>query len=260
MAMPKHKLKEYLDAQVLLYNSPNFIAHDPIAVPHEYSLLQDVEIAAFMAATLAWGNRTSILNSARKLMKMMDNKPFQFITQHQESDLLPFLQFKHRTFLPDDTLYFITFLQWHYTHYNSLEQAFVTPQMMKDNNITVELALNHFYNYFFSLPHLPRTHKHVPSPQKGSACKRLNMLLRWMVRKDAKGVDFGIWQFLQAHQLIMPMDVHVCKVAHQLGIIAQPKSNWATAVELTNNLKQWQPHDPVIYDYALFSIGVHQKL
>ncbi len=253
--MQYFELKKFLDDKVTLYNHASFIPNDPISIPHKYTAKQDIEIAGFFAALFAWGNRTTIINKATELMQLMCHAPYQFITQHRAQDLKPLLQFKHRTFTADDILYCIHFMQQHYSHYSSLESAFFSKEIN-----TVAAALVHFKQYFFSYPHLPRTHKHIASPATKSACKRLNMYLRWMVRKDAFGVDFGIWQSIQPKQLIIPLDVHVAKVARQLGLLHSPKNDWDAAVALTHTLAQFNANDPVVYDYALFSIGVTNQL
>jgi uncharacterized protein (TIGR02757 family) len=251
-------LKKLLEQKAALYNQPAFIAHDPIVVPHRFSLKQDVEIAAFFAAILAWGNRTTIINSAQKLMQLMDNAPYDFVLNHRESDLRVLLSFVHRTFNATDVLYFISFLNFHYQHFNSLEDAFVPAEKYPHEN--VKEALIHFYNYFFSLEHPQRTTKHIATPHKKSACKRINMFLRWMVRKDDAGVDFGIWRKLKPHQLVCPLDVHVARVSSRLGLLPNEKSNWENAVQLTQQLKNFNPQDPVLFDYALFGLGMAERL
>lgn len=244
-------LKKFLDEKVKLYNSLEFIEKDPISIPHLFSKKQDIEIAGFFSATLAWGNRTSIINSCRKIIDAMNNSPYDFILNHKEKDLKRFIGIKHRTFNETDLFYFIHFLQWHYQQHDSLEVAF---NLSKEKNMKERLIA--FHNYFFSIEHPHRTKKHVSTPVKNSACKRLNMYLRWMVRQDKNGVDFGIWKSIKPTELIMPMDVHVCNVAHHYQLIDENKSNWKMAEQLTKNLKQFDAKDPVKYDYALFSLGV----
>lgn len=248
------KIKQLLDRKVNEYNHPRFVARDPICVPHQFALKQDIEISAFFAATFAWGNRSAIINKCNALMQRMDNAPHAFILQHQEQDLKSLLNFSHRTFNGHDLLYFIRFLQFHYTANDSLEQAFRFPVFgnMKD-------SLQHFHTYFFSLEHLQRTRKHVSNPAKRSACKRLNMFLRWMVRNDDKGVDLGIWQSIPTSALICPMDIHVCQVAARLGLIDRCQADWKTAIALTGKLKTFDADDPVKYDFALFALGVEEK-
>jgi uncharacterized protein (TIGR02757 family) len=251
-------LKKLLNEKAAFYNQPGFITKDPVSVPHRFSKLQDIEIAGFFAAILAWGNRTTIINSSNRLMAWMDEAPHQFILQHQESDLQKMLSFAHRTFNATDLLYFISFLKYHYTHYPSLEDAFVPGKKYKE--LSTEQALVHFHNYFFSLEEYPeRTRKHIATPARKSACKRLSMYLRWMVRKDKMGVDFGLWNKISPAQLICPLDVHVANVSQRLGLLPDTKSNWQNAVRLTDQLKQFNESDPILYDYALFGLGAEER-
>jgi len=252
--MDQQHLYKLLEEKLQQYNRPDFIPNDPISIPHRFSLQQDIEIAGFFAAIFAWGNRTTILKKCEDLLNRMDASPFAFIQKHQATDLKRFLSFKHRTFQPTDILYCIQFLQYHYQHHTSLEAAF------NFNKRDMESRLNAFHDYFFSMPDAPeRTRKHIPSPQRGSTCKRLNMFLRWMVRKDQCGVDFGIWKKIKPSTLICPVDVHVARVARSLGLINRKQTDWRTAVELTKALANFDPADPVKYDLALFSLGVHEQ-
>lgn len=251
------RLKNLLDEKVRLYNQPSFIDRDPISVPHSFSKRQDIEIAGLFAAILAWGNRTSIINNCKKLMGWMDYAPYDFIKNHKEMELNAFLQFAHRTFNATDLLYFIAFLKFHYSRYSSLEDAFVPAKILTGNN--VEQALIHFHQYFFSIEHPERTRKHIATPERKSACKRINMYLRWMVRKDKNGVDFGIWKKMSPHQLVCPLDVHVARVAERLELLPDNKSNWQNALLLTEQLKQLNPTDPAVYDYALFGLGMAER-
>lgn len=249
-------LKEFLDSKVELYNQVEFITLDPISIPHQYTKKQDLEIAGFFAATLAWGQRITVINKCKELLKMMDNAPHQFLLHHKPSDLKPFENFKHRTFNSTDALYFIESLSTYYRAHESLEDAFVGLK----NDTTIESGLINFHNQFFSLPDFPsRTIKHVSTPARKSACKRLNMYLRWMVRQDAKGVDFGIWKKINSSQLICPCDVHVERVARKLNLIRGKGMNWQTALELTSNLRKLDPIDPVKYDFALFGLGIMER-
>jgi hypothetical protein len=250
----RERVQDLLEQKVRQYNRPDFITNDPIAIPHQFSKQPDIEIAGFFAAIFAWGNRTTILNKTRALLQLMDNAPHQFILQHREKELNALLSFKHRTFQSTDLLYFIVFLQHHYKKYESLESAFAR------SNSGMEMRLIDFHDYFFSLPHAPeRTRKHVASPGRGSTCKRLNMFLRWMVRKDKSGVDFGIWKTINPSELICPVDVHVSRVARKLGLIERKQTDWSTALELTEALRAFDPKDPVKYDFALFSLGANEK-
>ncbi len=252
--MDEKKIHRFLDQKVRQYNRNTFIARDPIAIPHRFSQPADIEIAGFFAATFAWGNRTTILNKSLELLALFNHEPRHFITQHREKDLKKLLAFKHRTFQYTDLLYFIQFLRHHYTHHASLEAAFCKSKGKMEDR------LNAFHEYFFSLPDAPeRTRKHVASPQRGSTCKRLNMFLRWMVRRDGNGVDFGLWKKIKPAELICPIDVHVSRVARKLGLIERKQTDWQTAVELTESLQRLDPADPVKYDFALFSLGVDEK-
>ncbi|MBI2731385.1 MAG: TIGR02757 family protein [Sphingobacteriales bacterium] len=255
--MTKDALKYLLDEKLKLYNQTSFIKDDPVSIPHLFTKKQDIEIAGFFAAIFSWGNRTTIINKSKELMQLMDNAPYHFITQHQPKDLKRLLNFKHRTFTADDLLYFIEFLREHYSKKDSLEDAFVKGLNKKD--ATIENGLIDFRNYFFSKEHLKRTEKHISSPVQKSTCKRLNMFLRWMVRKDKTGVDFGIWKKISPAQLICPVDVHVARVAAQLHIIQRKQVDWLTAIELTAFLKTLDPADPVKYDYALFGMGISES-
>lgn len=248
------ELKRLLDEKVETYNNPDFIINDPVSIPHLFKKQQDIEIAGFWAAVLSWGQRVTIINKSRELFNLMDNAPHDFILNHREHDLVRFENFKHRTFNPTDTLYFIEFFKHYYRKYDSLEDAFVQELTAKSD---MEKGLINFHHLFFSLPEFPaRTRKHVATPERNSACKRLNMFLRWMVRKDANGVDFGLWNKIKPSQLICPCDLHVIRVAGKLGLVRQKQNGWSTARELTANLRKFDPSDPVKYDYALFGMGI----
>jgi len=278
-------LKNFLDSKVVQYNQPDFIANDPVRIPHLYQKKQDIEISGFFAAVLAWGQRKTIINKCKELLARMDNAPFDFVLNHQDHDLKNLLNFKHRTFNDTDLLYFISFFKTHYSNFESLEQAFIPQKadfigdyMEITNNydgvelssavclsgafsFSIEESLNYFRDYFFSLEDFPhRTKKHISSPRQKSTCKRLNMFLRWMVRQDDKGVDFGIWETLKPRNLICPCDVHVDRVGRLLGLINRKQTDWLTALELTDHLKQFDINDPVKYDFALFGLGVEKIL
>jgi uncharacterized protein (TIGR02757 family) len=270
-------LKSFLDEKVAQYNRPEFIANDPISIPHMFSKKQDIEIMGFWAATLAWGQRVTIINKCKELITLMDGAPYDFIINHEEPDLKNLLHFKHRTFNDIDTLYFIAFFRHHYEKFESLEDAFIPQKevvilndsegsadrkslLQAQTDITAEAALNRFRSYFFSLPDFPhRTKKHVSSPAQKSSCKRLNMFLRWMVRRDNKGVDFGIWNQIKPADLVCPCDLHVDRVARKLKLINRKQTDWQTAVELTGRLKELDPLDPVKYDFALFGLGIEER-
>ncbi len=255
--MPVH-LKEFLDKKVEEYNRPEFINDDPILVPHLFTKKQDIEIAAFFASIFAWGNRTTIIAKSKELMQRMDNAPFDFIKNLTPKAFQSLRGFKHRTFNEDDLYYFIEFFHQHYSKHHSLEKAF-TPLYQLEKGLEGEARLIYFKNYFFSHEHLRRTEKHISSPLQKSTCKRLNMFLRWMVRSDTKGVDFGLWKTISPSELICPIDLHVARVAKRLGLLKRKQVDWLATVELTNALQQLDPHDPVKYDFALFNLGVIEK-
>jgi uncharacterized protein (TIGR02757 family) len=273
-------LKAFLDSKVNQYNRPDFIKHDPVSIPHRFGRQQDIEIMGLWAAVLAWGQRVTIINKCNELITLMDGAPYDFITNHREADLKKLLHFKHRTFNDVDTLYFIAFFRHHYASHDSLESAFIPTEtsfvMLSSSEVSsspgnsasdkppeaepIEKYLNHFREYFFSLPDYPhRTKKHISSPSQKSTCKRLNMFLRWMVRKDDCGVDFGIWNHIKPSELICPCDLHVDRVARKLNLITRKQTDWQTAVELTQRLLEFDPADPVKYDFALFGLGIEEK-
>lgn len=248
----------WLDKMVTRFNRPEFIVHDPISIPHRFSRLQDKEIMGFWAAMLSWGQRVTIVNKSNELAALMSEAPFDFVMNHSEQDLKPLLQFKHRTFQPDDTLYFIRFFRTYYEAHESLEEAFAAPLEAAGGDMKAALAA--FHHRFFDSPWaMQRTRKHVPTPASGSACKRLNMFLRWMVRRDDAGVDFGLWRRISPASLMIPLDVHVEKVARMTGLLKRPKSDWQAVEELTAALRQFDPADPVKYDFALFGMGLDMR-
>lgn len=252
---PIKELKEFLDEKVAQFNQPGFIENDPIGIPHRFKKKQDIEIAALFAAVLAWGQRKTIINKCSELLAMMDNDPHEFVLNHQERDLKVLTQFKHRTFNGTDTLYFIEFLKSHYQQHASLENLFSIPASEQ----TIEKGLIKFHHQFFSLQEAPtRTRKHISTPERGSTCKRLSMLLRWMVRQDTAGVDFGIWKLISPSQLVCPCDLHVDRVARQLKLIKRKQTDWQTALELTDALRTLDAKDPVKYDFALFGLGIEE--
>jgi uncharacterized protein (TIGR02757 family) len=249
-------LQSFLDSKVAQYNRPEFIENDPIVIPHMFSKKQDIEIMGFWAATLAWGQRVTIIKKCKELITLMDGAPYDFIINHEEPDLKKLLNFKHRTFNDIDTLYFISFFRYHYEIFDSLEDAFIPV----DGDYSPFRGLGGFRSYFFSLPDYPhRTKKHVSSPSQKSTCKRLNMFLRWMVRKDDNGVDFGIWNRISPADLVCPLDLHVDRVSRKLLLITRKQTDWQTALELTERLKQFDPLDPVKYDFALFGLGIEER-
>jgi len=263
LLMDAAKLKDFLDSKVDEYNQPFFIKDDPISIPHLFTKKQDIEIAGFFAATFAWGTRKSIINSCKRLFELMDNQPYEFILNSSDNPgkYNPFMKFAHRTFNSSDLFTFLEFLHYHYVvkKEKSLETAFA--KWKKKGDSDTENVLNAFYRYFFNenIEFEKRTMKHVAAPFKKSACKRLNMFLRWMVRNDKKGVDFGIWKNISPAQLVCPLDVHVARVARHFGLLHEKQTNWKAAIELTKSLKGFDPDDPVKYDFALFALGAMEK-
>jgi uncharacterized protein (TIGR02757 family) len=250
-------LIEFLNKKVDQYDQPFFIAEDPISIPHSFSKKQDIEIAGFFAAIFSWGNRTTIIQKAKELMHRMEMRPYEFCLDYNSNGAKKLKGFKHRTFNEDDLFYFVEFFYHHYQTSDTLETAFSKWMSANDNNI--ESALNGFKKYFFSIEHLKRTEKHISSPIQKSTCKRLNMFLRWMVRQDKNGVDFGIWEKISPAQLVCPVDVHVARTARRFNLLKRKQTDWLAAIELTENLKKLDINDPTKYDFALFSLGVLEK-
>jgi uncharacterized protein (TIGR02757 family) len=249
-------LHQYLDELVLKYEYPGFVINDPVSIPHQYHSQQDIEISGLFAAVFSWGLRKTIIKKSGELMSIMGKSPHDFILNHREKDLKKLLNFKHRTFQTTDLLYFIRFLKFHYKKYPSLENAFIGKETFQ----SLEVSLNNFRNYFFSLKDFPgRTQKHISHPLSGSTCKRLCMFLRWMVRTNERGVDFGIWKSIKPADLKIPLDVHVHRVAIELGLLGEDKGNWKGVLELTEKLKEFNPLDPVRYDFALFNLGISKS-
>lgn len=253
--MTKTELKEFLDEKVNQYNNTNFIESDPIQIPHLFSLKEDIEISAFLTATIAWGNRTMIIKNAHKMIEFMGNSPFDFVMNHTEDNLDSFDHFVHRTFNIDDFKYFIKALQHIYNNHQGLETIF-QKWATKDS---IQPAIHHFKTIFFEIDHLPRTEKHISDPLKGSAAKRINMFLRWMVRQDTKGVDFGIWKSISPSILSCPLDVHSGNVARKLGLLTRKQNDAKALAQLDKNLRKLDKLDPVKYDFALFGLGVFEK-
>ncbi|GAA0870941.1 TIGR02757 family protein [Gangjinia marincola] len=253
--MKKADLKNFLDQKVEQYNQFSFIAHDPIAIPHRFSKKEDIEISAFLVATIAWGNRKSILTNANKLMSLMDDAPHDFVINHEVNDLEKLSSFVHRTFNGDDLLYFISALKNIYQNHAGLESVF----SLKSTSKSTQAAITHFKKIFFELPHLQRTEKHVSDPSKNSAAKRLNMFLRWMVRKDQGSVDFGLWDTIATSALSCPLDVHSGNVARKLGLLKRKQNDGKALTELDKTLRKLDPLDPVKYDFALFGLGVFER-
>ena len=255
MSLNKSDVKEFLDEKVVVYNNPKFIESDPIQIPHLFSKKEDIEIAGFLTATIAWGNRKMIINNAIKFMDLLDNSPHDFIVNHQEKELKRFQNFVHRTFNSIDAVQFIKSLQHIYINHNGLEKSF----SITDDSENYRTAISNFKKLFFEIPHQRRTQKHISDPIKGSAAKRINMFLRWMVRNDNKGVDFGIWKTHNPATISCPIDVHSGNVARKLGLLKRKQNDWKAVVELDKNLRLLDKNDPSKYDFALFGLGVFEK-
>lgn len=252
----KHQyLKDFLDSKVVEYNHPRFIETDPIQVPHTFKIKEDIEIAGFLTASIAWGNRKSIIHNAYRMMQLLDRAPYDFIMNHKEDDLERLLPFVHRTFNGDDFIQFIKSLQHIYTNHGGLEHIF----SVHAEPYSLQRAIHEFKKTFFEINHLRRTQKHLSDPLKGSAAKRLNMFLRWMVRNDNSGVDFGLWKKLKPSQLSCPLDVHSGNVARKLGLLHRKQNDAKALEELDASLRRLDPNDPVKYDFALFGLGVFEK-
>ena len=253
--METKQLKAFLDSKVEKYNHPSFIEKDPISIPRKFTKLQDIEIIGLWTAILSWGQRTTIINNANRLIELMDEHPYEFILNHSEKDRDRFANFVHRTFQPIDALYFLDFFQRYYRKQFSLETAFFPSERTNDS---IKTALINFRNRFFSVDYAPeRTRKHIATPLNNSSCKRLNMFLRWMIRSDGI-VDFGLWKSVDRKHLMIPLDVHVQRIALKLEILKRKNADWKAVEELTQNLRCFDPSDPVKYDYALFGLGILQ--
>ena len=253
--MTQTELKEFLDEKARFYNNPSFIESDPIQIPHQFSKKEDIEIAAFLTATISWGNRKMIIQNASKMMELLEFSPHDFILNHHENDLKSFDKFVHRTFNSVDFQQFIKSLQHIYLNHGGLENTL----LISDKSDTYQKAIHQFKKLFFEIPHSIRTQKHISDPLNNSAAKRINMYLRWMVRKDKAGVDFGIWERISPGQLICPLDVHVARVARRFNLLQRTPTDWQAALELTSYLRRLDPQDPVKYDFALFGLGVIEK-
>ena len=262
MILDYKEIKELLDDRVYRYNSETYIERDPISIPHLFSDKEDIEIAAFLTATISWGQRISIINNSKKLMSMMDYAPADFIKHFTENDLKTFSTFRHRTFNGEDCIYFLRALKYIYTNTGGLEglfsEGYYLNTILNDKSSRMRNTIHHFHDAFYDINHRPRTTKHVADPAKGSSAKRLNMFLRWLVRKDDNKVDFGIWDSIPQKDLMCPLDVHSGNVARRLGLLHVKQNNWKAVLELTENLRLMDAEDPVKYDFALFGLGVYE--
>lgn len=257
MKIQTKDLKDFLEEKYDKYNRPNFIESDPISIPHQFSKKEDIEIAGFLAATIAWGQRVTIINNANKMVKLMGNNPHDFILSAKQKDFQKFESFVHRTFNGIDAVFFMKSLQNIYKKHGGLEKVFTISS--NTNNVALN-AISNFRKIFFSIEHPDRTGKHISNPAENSSAKRLCMYLRWMVRNDKRGVDFGIWKssLLPSH-LMCPLDVHSGNVARKLGLLKRTQNDWKAVEELTTNLRKFDINDPIKYDFALFGLGVFEK-
>jgi len=262
------EIKFLLDNRVSQYNQADFIHSDPIQIPHRYTRKEDIEIAAFLTATISWGQRKSIINNANHLMDLMDNSPYDFIMETPvysdgsriskavvNPDYDRIANFVHRTFNGNDCLYFFESIRNIYLHHQGIEGVFSTGYMAEGSAYG---ALKHFRNIFLSIPHANRIRKHISDVTANSSAKRLNMFLRWMVRSDENDVDFGLWKKIPASALMLPLDIHSGEVARSLGLLERKQNDWKAVEEITSVLRSFDPTDPVKYDFALFGIGVFE--
>lgn len=249
------EIKDFLDEKVVQYNQPFFIESDPIQVPKRFAEKEDIEISAFLTATLAWGNRPAIIKSSLKLMSLMENQPFRFIMDTSDRELDQLKWFVHRTFNGDDCRYFVHSLRNIYQKHGGLQPVF--EKGFRQEN-SVKSSLEHFYSVFFELSG-ERTRKHIANVSKGSSAKRLNMFLRWMVRHDKSHIDFGLWQGIPVSSLMLPLDVHSGNVARKLGLLSRRQNDWKAVEDVSDTLRKFDPNDPVKYDFALFGLGVFER-
>lgn len=253
--MNRQELKSFLDEKVVQYNTPEFIESDPIQIPHLFTLKEDIEIAGFLTATIAWGNRKMIIKNAHRMMELLGNSPYDFVLNHKEHHLKQLEGFVHRTFNSIDFIYFIKALLHIYTNHSGLESIFNTYATSE----SLQPAIHELKKIFFEIPHPSRTTKHVSDPFKGSAAKKINMWLRWLIRDDNAGVDFGLWKDISPSILTCPLDVHSGNVARKLGLLTRKQNDAKTVLELDTSLRRLDNTDPVKYDFALFGLGVFEK-
>lgn len=254
MGLAGKEWKDFLDEKYKLYNRPSFIQNDPISIPHKFKLKEDVEIAAFFSAIIAWGQRPTIIRNANRLMDIMDNEPYQFILHSEKKDWEKFAGFAHRTFQYQDAVYFVRALQNIYRHHGGLEKVF-----SKESSKDMKSGIAHFRTIFLEINPDTRTAKHIANVEKNASAKRINMFLRWMVRNDKQGVDFGLWKRISPSLLYCPLDIHSGRVARKLGLLKRKQDDWKAVNELTLNLRKLDVNDPVKYDFALFGLGVFEN-
>jgi len=256
MIDPSENIQSFLDKKVVLFNQSSFIETDPIQIPKLFETKENIEIAGFLAATLAWGQRPTIIRNALRLMLLMDNDPLRFLLNTPEDEWDEFSDFKHRTFNSADCIYFLKSLKNIYQNHGGLEQVFTKGYQLENSIFS---SLDYFRKVFFELEHLHRAEKHVSDVQKGAAAKRLNMFLRWMIRSDKADVDFGLWRQIPPSALMLPLDVHTGNVARKLGLLTRTQNDWRAVEEITAKLREFDADDPIKYDFALFGLGVFEK-
>lgn len=243
-------IKDFLDEKADQYNQQRFVQDDPVCIPHQLSRKEDIEIMAFLVATIAWGNRKAIIKSGQQLLQLMRHQPLEFVLNYSSNRLSPFV---YRTFNSVDLDFFFHSLKHIYHHHKGLEHVFPT-------NLAVKERILHFRTIFLSVPHAQRSEKHIANPEKGSSAKRINLFLRWMIRNDKRGVDFGIWPSHHARDLYVPLDVHTGIAARKLGLIQRKTNDWKALEELMHHLRLFCPEDPCKYDFALFGLSVNDEL
>lgn len=246
------EIYQLLEEKFIQFNQTSFIENDPISIPHLFSAKEDIEIAGFLAATIAWGQRKTIVTNARKMIQLMDDAPYDFILHHEDKDLWRLKGFVHRTFNSEDFEFFVKALQHIYINYGGLESVFAR------NAENMQQSIHYFKKVFFEIDHPQRSTKHIADPLKKSSAKRINMFLRWMCRNDKSGVDFGIWKSISPKHLMCPLDVHSGNVARKLGLLTRTQNDWQAVEELTYQLRKFDKNDPVKYDFSLFGLGVFE--
>ena len=255
--MSDNELLELLEELYSRYDKPEFIENDPISIPHKFVKEEDIEISGFLSATIAWGKRNIIVRNAERMVSLMEGEPYRFVMEASDREFISLFDFVHRTFNGEDFITFVKSLKNIYRNHGGLKTIFVDSYKSSGD---IRFSLEHFREIFFEEEHLRRSERHLSSITKKSACKRLNMFLRWLVRSDENGVDFGIWSEIPSSALYIPLDVHVGNVSRELGLLGRKQNDWRAVEELTQNLRRFDSNDPVKYDYALFGVGINNDL
>ncbi|MGC9151133.1 MAG: TIGR02757 family protein [Microbacter sp.] len=250
------QLKQFLDKRVDQYNRPEFIEQDPIQIPHRFRNKEDIEIAALLTSTIAWGNRNMIIQNAQRLMMLLENDPYRFVMHASENELKAFSRFAHRTFNGEDGQYFIASLRNLYSSYQGLEEVFAQGYAKEQ---CIAGAIDYFRQQFLTMPHPKHVEKHIANIRQHSGGKRLNLFLRWMIRKDDRQVDFGLWDRIPMSALMLPLDIHSGKAARKFGLLQRKQNDWQAVEEVTAQLRTFDPNDPVKYDFALFAVDLFEK-